>query len=144
MKPSVFFRIAAVLLLLFTLGHTLGFRQTPPEWKVDGVVAAMKQVRFGAQGVTRSYYDFYAGFGYTLSAYLLLAAVWCWILAGLPRDVLRKVVALPWALTACFVATTVMNVQYFFPVPIVLGALVTVLLAIGSWLAMRPALSASA
>jgi hypothetical protein len=28
MKASLFYRIAAVLLLLFAVGHTLGFRQS--------------------------------------------------------------------------------------------------------------------
>jgi hypothetical protein len=32
MKASVFYRIAAVLLLLLAVGHTLGFRQSDPHW----------------------------------------------------------------------------------------------------------------
>jgi hypothetical protein len=31
MKAATFYRIAAVLLLLFAAGHTLGFRQNNPE-----------------------------------------------------------------------------------------------------------------
>ena len=31
MKASAFYRIAAVLLLLFDIGHTLGFRRSEPE-----------------------------------------------------------------------------------------------------------------
>jgi hypothetical protein len=137
MKPSVFFRVSAVLVVLFAAGHTLGFRQTVPEWKVDAVVESMKQVHFQEQGFTRSYYDFYEGFGYFVTAYMLLAAVWLWILAGLPRDLLRRVVALPWALTGCFLITTLMGFRYFFAIQIVFGALLTLLVAIGSWLAMR-------
>lgn len=30
MKASMFYRIAAVVLLLFAVGHTLGFRQSDP------------------------------------------------------------------------------------------------------------------
>jgi hypothetical protein len=31
-KPSVLYRVASVLLILFTVGHTLGFRQVDPSW----------------------------------------------------------------------------------------------------------------
>ena len=37
MKASMFYRIAAVLLLLFAVGHTLGFRQSDPKWGVERV-----------------------------------------------------------------------------------------------------------
>ncbi len=138
MKPSVIFRASAVILVLFALGHTLGFRKTLPEWKVDSVVESMKQVHFQAQGFTRSYYDFYEGFGYSVTVYMLMAAVWLWILAGLPRDLLRRLAALPWALTACLLITTLMGFRYFFAIPIIFGLALTLLVAMGSWLAMRP------
>ena len=32
MKGSVFYRVAAVLLLLFAVAHTLGFSQSDPKW----------------------------------------------------------------------------------------------------------------
>src|SRR6266404_1259801 len=35
MRASIFYRIAAVLLLVFAVGHTLGFRQSDPRWGVD-------------------------------------------------------------------------------------------------------------
>ena len=34
MKASAFYRIAAILLLLFDIGHTLGFRQSDLKWGV--------------------------------------------------------------------------------------------------------------
>src|ERR1044072_7728029 len=42
MKARIFYRIAAVLLLLFTIGHTLRFRQSDPQWGVDALLASMK------------------------------------------------------------------------------------------------------
>ena len=50
MKASVFYRIAAVLLLLFALGHTLGFRQSDPSWGVDALVGSMRSIHFEIQG----------------------------------------------------------------------------------------------
>ncbi len=38
MKTSAFYRIAAILLLLFDIGHTLGFRQSDPKWGVDALL----------------------------------------------------------------------------------------------------------
>jgi hypothetical protein len=35
MKASLFYRIASLLLALFAVGHTLGFRQNNPAWGAD-------------------------------------------------------------------------------------------------------------
>ena len=44
MKASTFYRIAAVLLLLFAVGHTPGFRQSDPTWGVDALLAATRSI----------------------------------------------------------------------------------------------------
>src|ERR1700693_2149292 len=55
MKASWFYRIAAVLLVLFAVGHTMGFRKTDPAWGVDGLLGSLKQMHFSAQGFDRTY-----------------------------------------------------------------------------------------
>ncbi len=55
MKARILYRIASVLLLLFAAGHTLGFRETDPEWGVDSLIGLMQSVRFDAQGFSRTY-----------------------------------------------------------------------------------------
>ena len=72
MKPSILYRIASVLLVLFALGHTLGFRQLQPEWNADSVVASMRAVHFEAQGFNRTYWDFYSGFGLFVSVFFIV------------------------------------------------------------------------
>jgi len=42
MKASLLYRVAAVLLLLFVVGHTLGFRQSDPKWGVDALLGSMQ------------------------------------------------------------------------------------------------------
>jgi hypothetical protein len=42
MRASILYRIAAVLLLLFAVGHTLGFRQSDPAWGVDALLGSMR------------------------------------------------------------------------------------------------------
>ena len=44
------YRIASILLLLFDVGHTLGFRQSDPKWGVDALLASMRSIHFDARG----------------------------------------------------------------------------------------------
>ena len=46
MKASLFYQIAAVLLLLFAAGHTFGFSQSDPTWGVDALVGSMRSIHF--------------------------------------------------------------------------------------------------
>jgi hypothetical protein len=83
MKASIFYRIAAVLLQLFDAGHTSGFLGPIPsgEW----ILAPCGQLIFtlwGLMGFSRTYWDFYVGFGLFVSVFLLLAVVLAWQLGG--------------------------------------------------------------
>src|SRR5438874_2708979 len=129
MKASVFFRIAAVLLLLFAVGHTLGFRQSNPAWVgTDAVIASMRSVHFDALGFTRTYWDFFSAFGLFFSVFLLFAAILAWLLARLPAEILARVRGIAWALALCFVAITALSWRFAFTIPIVFSALITVFL----------------
>jgi hypothetical protein len=57
MRASLFYRIAAVLLLFFAVGHTLGFRQSDPSWGVDALLGSMRSIHFDVQGFSRTYWD---------------------------------------------------------------------------------------
>src|SRR6267378_1562563 len=76
MKASLLYRIASVLLLLFAIGHTLGFRQTDPAWGVGSLIDSMRSIHFDAQGFSRTYWDFFSAFGLFFSVFLLFAAYW--------------------------------------------------------------------
>ncbi len=134
MKPAALYKIAAVLLVLFAVGHTLGFRKLDPDWKVDQAVAAMQTVHFTAQGFERTYYDFYVGFGLFVSAFLLFAALIAWQLAAVPVEILRRLAVLRWGLVLCFLAVTIFSWKYFFVVPVVLSGLVTICFILGTWM----------
>ena len=128
MKASVFYRIAAVLLVLFAVGHTVGFRQSDPKWGVDALLGSMRSIHFDAQGFTRTYWDFFSAFGLFFSVFLLFAAVLAWVLGGLPAETLACVRSIAWALAICFVAVTALSWRYVFTTPIVFSILVTVCL----------------
>jgi hypothetical protein len=137
MKASLFYRIAAVLLLLFTAGHTLGFRQNNPEWGADAVLALMRSVHFNAQGFTRTYWDFFSAFGLFVSVFFLFSAVLAWQLGSLPPETLSRVRSIGWALAICFVAITALSWRYVFTTPIVFSMAVTVCLITAAWLSAQ-------
>ena len=133
MKASVLYRTASILLLLFAIVHTFGFRQTNPEWGVGPLIDSMKSVHFDAQGFSRTYWDFFSAFGLFFSVFLLLAAVLAWQLAGLPLETLASIRQIPWALAICFVAITAVSWKYAFTTPIVFSILTTVCLIAAAW-----------
>ncbi len=139
MKAKWMYRIASVLLILFAAGHTLGFRQILPSWGVDTLVASMKTIRFDVQGFSRTYYDFYLGFGLFVSVLQLFAALVCWQLGLLEAATLRSLSLLRWSMVICFLGVSYLSWQYFFMVPIVFSLAITLFLVLGAWLANKPA-----
>jgi hypothetical protein len=137
MKASVFYRIAAVLLVLFAAGHTFGFRQNNPEWGADAVLGLMRSVHFNAQGFTRTYWDFFTAFGLFVSVFFLFSAVLAWQLGSLPPETLSRVRSIGWALAICFVAITALSWRYVFTTPIVFSMAVTVCLITAAWLSAQ-------
>ena len=139
MKASRFYRIAAVLLLLFDVGHTFGFRQSDPNWGVDTLLGLMRSIHFDVQGFSRSYWDLFVGAGLFVSVFLLFAAVLAWQLGGLPPGTLALLRGPAWALALCFAAVTILSWRYFFALPIVFLMLITVCLIAAAWLSAKPA-----
>ena len=84
MKASMFYRIAAVLLLLFAAGHTLGFRQSDPTWGVDALLGSMRSIHFDVQGFNRTYWDLFVAAGFSVGVFYLFAAILAWQLGALP------------------------------------------------------------
>jgi hypothetical protein len=80
-------RIASASAALYAAGHTAGMPWTPSQdVMAQGVVVAMRGVRFAAAGATRSYWQFYQGFGLAISVLLAMEAVLLWQLAAVARD----------------------------------------------------------
>jgi hypothetical protein len=138
MKASAFYRIAAILLLLFDIGHTLGFRQSDPKWGVDALLACMRSIHFDVQGFSRTYWDLFVGAGFFVSVFLLFAAVLAWQLGGLSAETLGLMRPTAWALALCFVAVTILSWTYFFILPIVFLTLITVCLVAAARLSAKP------
>jgi hypothetical protein len=131
MKASALYRIAAVLILLFDVGHTAGFPWSDPQWGVD--LGSMRSTHFHILGFSRTYWDFYVGFGLFVTVFLLLTVVLAWQLGGLPAETLALMRGIAWALPLCFAAITVLSWRYFFMVPIVFSIVITVCLTAAAW-----------
>jgi hypothetical protein len=135
MRASVFYRIAAVLLLLLDAGHSSGFPWSDPAWGVD--LGSMRSTHFYILGFSRTYWDFYVGFGLSLSVILLLAVVLAWQLGGLPPESLAKMRGTAWTFALCFAAITVLDWKYFFIIPIVFSIMITLCLTAAAWLSAK-------
>lgn len=137
MKTSIWLWIAAVLVLLFAFGHTLGHPWTPIQgFGPEAVVTAMREVHFTVEGVNRSYLEFYQGFGWTLSALLFtLGALLARqaTLATLHRPVDRVLVAIE---CLGFLLNTVAAAVFIALMPAAFSAAATVALA-GALLSSR-------
>src|SRR5262249_31262901 len=118
MKASIFYRAAAVLLLLFAVGHTLGFRQSDPQWGVDALITAMRSIHFDVQGFSRTYWDLFVAAGFSVGLFYLFSAILAWQLGSLPHEMLLRLRGVSWAFAFCFAVITFLSWRYLFPLPI--------------------------
>ena len=137
MKASILYRIAAVLLLLFAAGHTLGFRQSDPTWGVDTLLGSMRSIHFDIQGSSRTYWDFFVAAGFSVGVFYLFAAALAWQLGSLPAKTLAAMGVTVWALALSFAAITVVSWKYLFIVPIVFSTVITVCLTAAAWVSAK-------
>jgi len=91
---------------------------------VDPVLASLRAIHFQVQGFDRTYEDFFVGFGFFVSAFLLFVAVLAWQLGGMSKEALASMPAVRWGLPICFVALTVLSRKYFFLIPLMFSALI--------------------
>jgi hypothetical protein len=134
MKASVLNKIVSCLLVLFCVGHTLGFRQTDPRWGVGSLVESMRTIHFDAQGFSRTYWDFFVGFGLFVSVFFLFSAILAWQLGAMSREALVHMPVLTWGFAICFVGVTVLTWRYFFIAPIIFSSVITLCLILAAWL----------
>jgi hypothetical protein len=131
MRSSTFLRIASIITFLYFAGHTSGIPWTPdagPE--AMPVLEAMKSHSFDAMGSTRTYWDFYLGFGIIISLYVLLLGVVLWQLASLAKTDALRVRPIVAAFFLAFIVNTVLAWRYFFVLPVVMSAAISACLAL--------------
>ena len=134
MNPRLLLRISAILSFLYFLGHSAGMPWTPsPGGEGEAVVGGMKSFSFDVAGSVRTYWDFYQGFGLTVSVFMLLESVLLWLLAGLARTEHARVRPFVLAFLVANVAQLALVVRFFFLPPLVLSVANTLCLALAAW-----------
>jgi hypothetical protein len=123
-------RIASVISLIFTAGHTMGGLK---HWSPMGdnlVLKSMTDVRFSTMGASRSYLDFFMGFGWSISVQMLMETILLWQLASLAKTDparLRPMIAVIALATA---GSGLIAWRFIFPVPALFSAALVVALGL--------------
>src|SRR5215470_6251205 len=130
MTTTLLLRIASVISLVFTAGHSLGGLQKWSPMGDNDVLKAMTAVRFDTMRANRSYLDFFMGFGWSLSVAMLLQTVVLWQLASLADPDAARVRPIIAVFVLATLASGVIAWRFIFPVPALFsGALAIVLVA---------------
>jgi len=137
LSPSLLYRVASALLVLFGLAHQLGFRQVDPRWGVDSAIGALKATQFQVQGMTRTYWDFFSAFGFFVTVFLFFSAILAFQLASLSKETLRRLSLATWAFALSFVVITLLTWRYVFIAPLVFSSLIALCLLLAAWSAAR-------
>jgi hypothetical protein len=117
MTTTLWLRISSIISLLFAVGHTLGGLKYWSPMGENPVLQAMRTVRFDTMGVSRSYFDFYMGFGYSLSVCQLMLSILLWQLATLARTDALHVRPIIVVIALTTAAGAVIAWRFIFPVP---------------------------
>ena len=133
MSPRLTLRIAAAVLLLFAVGHTVGFLAFQPS-TAEGlaVLHAMNTVPLPEGGATYTYGDFYRGFGLFITVFQLFTAWLTWMLAQWSSENPKPVRTVAWGLCTVQVVSFALALKYFSPAPAVLSAITAILFAVAA------------
>lgn len=138
MKATLSYQIAAVLLILFAAAHTVGFLKfTPPSPEGVAVRDAMNNVHFQIKDHSYSYGDFYRGFGFFITAYLLFSSFLAWHLGGVAAKSPQVLGALSWVFCAVQVASLILSLIYFGAAQAISSGLVAACLGWAAWRLQR-------
>jgi hypothetical protein len=116
---ATLYHVAAGLLTLALLGHTLGgmlgtARRGPQAGeRADHVLAEMRSVHFTWRGANSSWYAWWLGNGLGVSCLLILGIAVLWFLGGLAPDQRHAAQPLAWAAFASLALLGVTGIKYF-------------------------------
>jgi hypothetical protein len=122
MTSSLLLRVASVISLLFAAGHTTGGFQKWSPMGANDVLSVMESVHFPVMGVSRSYFDFYMGFGWSLSVFMLLQTVLLWQMSSLVRTNAAEVRPMIAAFALATLASGIIAWRFIFIVPTIFSA----------------------
>ncbi len=127
---TLWLRIASLISLLFTAGHTLGGLKRWSPMGDNEVLREMTGVHFAVHGASRSYLDFFMGFGWSISVAMVLQTLLLWQLAWLARTNATGVRPMIAAFALATLASGVIAWRFIFPVPALFSAALVIPLAV--------------
>lgn len=128
MTATLLLRVAAIISLLFTAGHTMGGLKKWSPMGDNPVLKAMTDVRFEVMGANRSYLDFFMGFGWSLSVTMLLQSILLWQIANLARTDAPRVRPIIAVFALAQLAGGIIAWRFIFPVPALFSVILLVAL----------------
>jgi len=134
LTAPLFYRIAAVLFVLFAAGHTFGFLKFMPDTPdATAVFQSMNDVKFHVDGRSYTYGGFYRGFGIQVTVYLLFFAFLSWQLGQMATQYPQAAGPIGWVFCAVQVAGLALSLLYFFPIAAVFSGLLAVCTGLAAW-----------
>ena len=103
------------------------------QWSPMGgnpVLKSMTEVRFDTMGANRSYLDFFMGFGWSISVFMLMESILLWQLATLAKAEPARLRSMILVITLATAGTGVIAWRFLFPVPALFSAVLVVTLAL--------------
>ena len=110
-------RAASVISLIFTAAHSFGGLNKWSPMGDNDVLRTMATVRFDTMGVSRSYLDFFMGFGWSISVAMLLQTALLWQMASLSRTDASRMRPMIAMFAVATLASGLIAWRYIFLVP---------------------------
>jgi hypothetical protein len=129
MNTTLLLRIASGISLLFAIGHSIGGLQKWSPMGDNEVLKAMTAVQFDVMGAQRSYFDFYVGFGWSISVTMLMQAVLLWQMASVAKTNATAVRPMIAAIALATLAGGVIAWVFIIPIPAIFSAVLVATLA---------------
>jgi hypothetical protein len=127
---TICLRAASIISFVFAAGHVAGgFKKWSPMGTND-VLQSMTTVRFETMGVSRSYLDFFMGFGWSIGVAMLLQAVLLWQLGSLATNNGTLIRPMIGALALASFATGIIAWRFIFPIPALFSGALFIALAL--------------
>jgi uncharacterized membrane protein YoaK (UPF0700 family) len=118
MKPSIWLRVAAVLQATGACLHTIATMDSASRGPTEeAVFAAMQSFHFQIAGVTRSHWDFYQGYEFSITVVFAVMAVLIWQVGDLSKTSPKQAVPLIVTMLVAELLLSAIGWEYFFAGP---------------------------
>ena len=123
MSSKLLLRIAATMMLLHTIGHSIGALtwKTPPNPAVGQVIKGMEDNHFDFMGKSASLAAFFEGYGFMTILVLISVSLILWFISAEGKSPLT--IRLITILTVFLLAMGTVEFIYFFPLPGILSTI---------------------